>query len=201
MNKVLKGTVKVLVDGVCLLLVLPLYIFYCILSVFAGKDGSFWSVSQLLSLLPGCSGAYLRKNFFRLAMVKCHRDCVIQFGTLFSQVDTEIGRGVYIGPYCNIGKSKIGENCTIGSNVHIMSGKEQHSFDEINTPVREQGGKFVKVSVGEDTWIGNGALIMATVGEKCIIGAGAVVTKDVSDYSIVAGNPARVIGRRGEGKG
>ena len=138
----------------------------------------------------------MRKNFYRLSMSRCNKDCAILFGTIFSQVDTEIGKGVYIGPHSNIGKCKIESYCTIGSNVHIMSGKHQHNFDDLDTPVQEQGGIFEKVIIGEDTWIGNCALIMANVGKKCVVGAGSVVTKDVEGFCIVAGNPARVIKKR-----
>lgn len=151
----------------------------------------------MLSLLPGKCGSYLRRGFYRWAMARCHCECTILFGTLFAQADTEIGCGVYVGPYCNIGLSRIERDCTLGSNVHIMSGKQQHRFDEISTPVREQGGTLEKIVIGEDTWIGNGALVMANVGRKCVIGAGSVVTRDVPDYSVVAGNPARIIRKRG----
>jgi len=166
------------------------------MGVMGGKDASFWSFSQVLSLFPGRSGSYIRKNFFRLSMARCDHDCAIQFGTIFSQVDTEIGKGVYIGPNCNIGKCQIEDYCIIGSNVHIMSGRGQHNLADVETPVRDQGGEYVKVKIGVDTWIGNCALIMANVGRKCVIGAGSVVTRDVADYSIVAGNPAKVIGVR-----
>lgn len=49
--------------------------------------------------------------------------------------------------------------------------------------------------IGNDVWIGHGALILpgVTIGNGAIIGAGAVVARDVPDYAIVAGNPARVI--------
>ncbi len=77
-----------------------------------------------------------------------------------------------------------------------MSGKTQHYFDDIETPIKDQGGEFEKITIGEDCWIGNGALIMANIGKKCVIGAGSVVTHDVPDYSIVAGNPAKVIKKR-----
>jgi len=166
------------------------------LGALGNKDSSLWGFSQFLSLLPGALGNYLRKNFYRLSMTRCNKDCAILFGTIFSQVDTEIGKGVYIGPHCNIGKCRIEDYCTIGSNVHIMSGKRQHNFEDLETPIQEQGGVFEKIVIGENTWIGNCALVMANVGKKCIVGAGSVVTKNVNDYSIVAGNPAKVIGKR-----
>ena len=181
---------------VCILAVFPLFIILRISSLLGSKDGSFWSISQFLSLFPGLLGSYFRKNFYRLAMTGCDKDCAILFGTIFSHVDTEIGRGVYIGPNCNIGRCKIENYCTLGSNVHIMSGKRQHNFDDLETPVQDQGGIFQKIVIGKDTWIGNGALVMSNVGKKCIIGAGSVVTKNVDDFSIVAGNPAKVIGTR-----
>ena len=51
------------------------------------------------------------------------------------------------------------------------------------------------VNIGDDVWIGAGAIILngVNIGEGAVIGAGSVVTKDVGAYEIVAGNPARVI--------
>lgn len=196
MRNAYKKKIKELVNSLCMATVFPLFVFYCILGGIGNKERLFWSFSQLFSLIPGVSGNYLRKSFYRLTMSRCSKDCAILFGTIFSQTDTEIGRGVYIGPNCNIGRCRIEDHCTLGSNVHIMSGKRQHKFDDLDTPIQEQGGVFKKVIIGEDAWIGNCAVVMANVGKKCIVGAGSVVTKDVVDYSIVAGNPARMIKKR-----
>ena len=196
MNSKFKNIIKDLMNKFCLLINLPLLFVYYVVGRFGNKDTSFWTISQFLSLFPGLSGNYLRKGFYRLTMTTCDSECAILFGTIFSQQDTEIGRGVYIGPNCNIGRCRIENYCTIGSNVHIMSGNKQHNFDDIDTPVQEQGGSFEKIAIGEDSWIGNSSLIMANVGKKCIIGAGSVVTKDVEDFSIVVGNPARLIRKR-----
>ncbi len=175
---------------------LPLLLFFYLACLLDRKDQVFWSISQLLSLIPGVVGNFLRKSFYQWTMTRCDRECAILFGTIFSQSDTEIGRNVYIGPNCNIGSCKIENHCTIGSNVHILSGKNQHDFSDLERPIQEQVGVFEKVVIGEDVWIGNCAVIMASVGKKCIVGAGAVVTKPVEDFSIVAGNPARVLKKR-----
>lgn len=53
-------------------------------------------------------------------------------------------------------------------------------------------------TIGHDTWIGHGAVIMAgvSVGDGAIVGSGSIVTKDVPAYTVVVGNPARVLRRR-----
>ena len=187
---------KELVNILMVILVLPLLLLYFLGSIFLDKDSLVAGFSQLLSLIPGKAGNYYRTSFYRFVLTQCHKETVISFATLFSQVDTEIEVGVYIGPQCNIGKSKIERNCLLGSGVHIMSGKKQHKFRDPKTPIKDQGGIYEKVTIGEDTWIGNGALIMADIGKKCVIGAGSVVTEEVEDYSVVGGNPATLIKKR-----
>ncbi|NTS75952.1 acyltransferase [Catenovulum sp. SM1970] len=158
----------------------------------------FPGMSQFISIIPGKFGSFYRVAFYRFTLENCDRDSFIGFSTIFSQKNTEIDLGAYIGPQCNIGMSKIGKNTLIGSGVHILSGKGQHNFDDLSKPIKEQGGSFEKVTVGEDCWVGNGALIMANVGDGAIVAAGSVVVSDVPEFAIVAGNPAKVIRYRNE---
>jgi acetyltransferase-like isoleucine patch superfamily enzyme len=162
----------------------------------AGRDDLFPGYSQLISLIPGKTGSYLRNSFYRLTMNQCDDGVVFSFGTIFSQRNTDIGHGTYIGPQCNMGSCTVGRDCLIGSGVHILSGKQQHAIDDLDTPIREQGGKLTKINIGNDCWIGNGAIVMADVGDQCVIAAGAVVVSAVKARTIVGGNPATVIKER-----
>lgn len=140
----MKNFLKLIANIVFLIGVTPFWGMHKLFSVSVGTDSSFWGFSQFFSLFPGKIGCYLRKNFYRLTMTYCDRDCSILFGTIFSQADTEIGTGVYIGPNCNIGKSKVEKYCTLGSSVHIMSGRNQHRFDRLDMPIKDQGGSLKK---------------------------------------------------------
>lgn len=192
----MRNIAKYMIYAAFCLLATPLALSFFLLVRVCNRDHLVAGYSQFLSLWPGQLGNYLRKATLRFLITHCDRDCLIAFGTLLSHQDTEIHAGVYIGPQCNIGKCRIERNCLLGSGVHVMSGKKQHHFSDLDTPLRDQGGAFEAVTIGEDTWIGNGSLIMANIGKKCIIGAGSVVTSDIEDYAIAAGNPAKVIRTR-----
>jgi virginiamycin A acetyltransferase len=191
----MKAALKKIIHILSMLLVLPLIITHILVQLLR-KEGIFIFATQLLSIVPGKLGSYLRIAFNRVTMTYCDMETVIGFATLFSQIDTEIHKGVYIGPQCNIGMCSIGENTLIASGVHIISGSNQHSFSDLSKPIQQQGGTYTKVSIGKDCWIGNGALVFANIGDHSIIGAGSVVTKDIPAYSIAVGNPARILRSR-----
>ena len=158
----------------------------------------FRTVSQVVSLFPGIVGSYLRLATFRFTMKTCKVTGIIHFGTLFSNPDTEIADNVYIGPQCNIGQCSIGADTMLASGVHILSGKNQHSFDTLDKPIQQQGGHYEKISIGKDCWVGNGAIVMADIGDHAIVAAGSVVISQVPAKAIVAGNPAKIIKYRNE---
>jgi PAS domain S-box-containing protein len=94
----------------------------------------------------------------------------------------------------------------IGSHVMIASNCHFFSYDHGTEPgliMQEQQLKTKgSIVIEDDVWLGTGAIILSgvRVGKGAVIGAGSVVTKPVPPGSIAAGNPARVVGRRGEHK-
>lgn len=197
----MKRLVKRCIKMIFLLLALPCLAWINVLGLVRGRDAAFQAMSQLLSLLPGLFGVFVRASFYRLACPNTSDEISIGFLTLFSHRDTTIEAGVYIGPQCNIGKCHIGAQTLLGSGVHVLSGNKQHHFEDLETPIQQQGGHYEKVVIGQDCWIGNNAIIMANVGSQTIVAAGSVQTKACDAASIYAGNPARFLKSRVQSQG
>lgn len=161
-----------------------------------GAPRVFPGWSQLLSLLPGITGTYLRRSFYKRVLPYVGDDVWIGFATVFSSPSITIGENVYIGVGCMLGDVEIGDDVLIGSHVSVINGNRQHGIDRLDRPIREQLGEFPRIRIGRDSWLGDRAIVMKNIGDHCVVGSGAVVTKDVEDYLIVAGNPARQIGSR-----
>ncbi|MGO9019926.1 MAG: acyltransferase [Syntrophobacteraceae bacterium] len=189
----MKTAVKHILLSFMRALSLPVYLLYRLESIFVGDRKAFGMVSQWVSIIPGLTGEFFRRAYLQWATGLSLDDCCISFGTTFSDQRVRISDGVYLGRGCDIGYADIGTNCVIGSGVHIISGLRQHRFENLDAPIKDQPGEFSPVSIGEDCWIGNGAIIAADVGKKCVIGVGSVVVKPIPDFAIAAGNPARVI--------
>lgn len=82
----------------------------------------------------------------------------------------------------------------IGSGVHFYV--SNHRFDDTTQPIYFQGHYESKsILVKKGAWIGANAIILpgVTIGENSVIGAGSIVTKNVEAYTVVAGNPAKLI--------
>lgn len=114
------------------------------------------------------------------------------------------GAEVEIGDYSGIGADcvlpnniKMGNYIMMAPEVHILGAN--HKFDRTDIPMGQQGNAEKKITVIEDDcWIGTRAIITSgrRVSEGSIIAAGAVLTKDFPKYSIVGGNPAKLIKSR-----
>lgn len=144
-------------------------------------------------------------------------DCIISGSFIFESTEggVRIGNHTYIGGGTFISRSQI----EIGNNVTIAWGctiydHDSHSLDymERRRDVDDElediraGKNFIlhknwdvvnskPIKICDDAWIGMNCIILkgVTIGEGAIIGAGSVVTKDVPAWTVVAGNPARII--------
>ncbi len=110
----------------------------------------------------------------------------------------DIGEGANFGPFCLVsgyGGVEIGKYTQIASHVVILS--YTHDMDK-SMPIKFQETPLKKVTIQEDVWVGAQVVVLpgVTIGTGSIIGAGAVVSKDIPEYSIAAGVPAKVVGKR-----
>jgi acetyltransferase-like isoleucine patch superfamily enzyme len=198
----MKRLLKHLANALALLVVLPPLALYHLGRLALGPEKAFAGWSQAFSLIPGLTGVYLRRAFYRLVFPRCAADCCLSFGTVFSHPTAEVGRGVYAGVYCCLGDVTLEDDVLLGSHVSVANGGAQHGTDRLDIPVREQPGLWPRVTIGRDTWVGDRAVILADVGRHCVIGAGSVVTRPIPDLAIAAGVPARVVRfRNGAGNG
>ena len=158
-----------------------------------GSEKGFQGWSQFFALLPGLSGVYLRRAFYRWILPRCGTDVWIGFGTVLSHPTARIGDRVYVGTFCVLGDVTLEEDVLLGSNVSVINGSRQHGIERVDIPIREQPGEFAPVTIGADTWIGDRTVVMADVGKHSVVGAGSVVTKPLSGCSVACGSPARVM--------
>lgn len=108
-------------------------------------------------------------------------------------------------------KLYVGRFCSFASNVVIFLGGNHKTqwvstypfsaLGEVWSEAAEiEGHPATKgdVVIGNDVWIGHGVTILSgvSIGDGAVLGAGAMISKDVAPYSIVAGNPARMIKKR-----
>lgn len=109
----------------------------------------------------------------------------------------KIGERTHLGRNCvvsGLGGIEIGRGCAISSSVTMYS-NTNHYRSAPCIPILENETIYGKVTIGDDVWIGAGAVILpgVSVGDHAVIGAGAVVTRDVEPWLVVVGVPARVL--------
>ncbi len=138
---------------------------------------------------------HVRRFFYRIEGMKIGRGSTIHMGAVFYNAgNISIGKDSIIGENTVLdGREKItiGDHVDIASEVMIYNAEHDindPSFKAVTQPVE----------IGDYVFVGPRAIILPgiKIGSGAIVGAGAVVTKDVSDFGIVGGIPAKVIGQR-----
>jgi virginiamycin A acetyltransferase len=127
----------------------------------------------------------------------CNWDCRI----VADNVPLDIGDYVVFGHHVDVaagphGYIKIGDRTSIAQFVVLRNCS--HEYKDSNRPIQEQGHTSGTIDIGEDCIISTSCVILPNtqLGKGCVIGAGSILSGNYPDYSILMGNPARVIGTR-----
>lgn len=114
---------------------------------------------------------------------------------------------VVIGNRCNINSGTViysGHGVRLGNNVLIAANctlaASNHEYEDGERPIREQGLRPSKggIIVEDDVWIASNCLILdgARIGKGAVIGAGSLVRGEVKPYTVMGGNPLKILGYR-----
>ena len=127
-----------------------------------------------------------------------------RISTINRKVGFGSGRNIEIGDFSGIGANTsipsdtiIGNNVIVSRNIFILN--RNHQFDRTDIPLNTQGFKpALQTVIEDDCWIGMNSLLTPGrhIRKGTIVAMGSVLTKDFPEYSIVGGNPAKLIRSR-----
>ena len=159
----------------------------------------FYFENLVWTLLEICP-PFVRTLAFRAALKRFGSGSLVDYGCYIRYPwKVSIGRASTINRGCKIYPSLaikeaeivIGDHVAVGPGVALCSAGHDHSTLDL-------ADVGATIRVGNSSWIGAGALIIpgVEIGEGAVVGAGSIVTRNVAPWTIVAGNPAKPIGKR-----
>ena len=168
-------------------------------------------IEFIVIYFPGRIGNYFRKIYWKSRLNFSGNNLYVGSQTRFFSPDlVEIGNNVQISSSMIIDASdskgiKILDNVAIAHGSYMRSAN--HNFDNIDQTIQSQGhsaksikfeNKFYSIVIESDVWIGANTILLSGshVGKGSVISAGAVISSKIPPYSIVFGNPGRVVGNR-----
>lgn len=159
------------------------------------------TIAQLLFSLPRfmCLN-WLKASYLKILGAKIGRGVVF-----YPRVWIMPGRNLVVGNQVDFaldvlvttgGGVTIGDRTLIGYRTQILS--SNHRIPSGHAQIITAGHEGKPVIIGADVWIGANCLILpgVTIGEGAVVAGGSVVTKDVAPFTVVAGNPARILKER-----
>jgi len=123
-----------------------------------------------------------------------HKPRFVGTGTLILG-NVHFGENVWVGHYCLLEALNEGAKLTIGENSVISSFVRIYTHDTSYRTALGKPKSVASTSVGNNTQIGDGSIVLAgvKVGSHVIIGANSVVDKDIPDYNVAAGVPVKIV--------
>jgi acetyltransferase-like isoleucine patch superfamily enzyme len=165
------------------------------------SQGRFRLLFAMFRFCPGEYGKIIRGKLLGRQLGAVGENLQVLEGVFVrNPQNIRCGDNVGIGDFVFLqagGGLDIGHNVMFGPGAKVWT--QNHRFDDPASPVAAQGYDYQKVTIGDDAWIGANAFIMpgAHLPRGCVVSAGAVVAgRTYKEFSILAGNPARVIGFR-----
>ncbi|HCW53830.1 MAG TPA: acyltransferase [Clostridium sp.] len=129
----------------------------------------------------------------RIGLLKGFNVVVEQRGKLI------IGNDVFFNNYCSVNclsSITIGNGCIFGEGVKLYD--HNHEYKDKDVPIKQQGFKKGKISIGENCWIGSNVIILnnVNIGDNVVIGANCLIYKSIPSNSIVKNNSGRLISNK-----
>ena len=173
-------------------------------SLWVSSTYPFASVGRRLSIDRNCELHRAAARFIELGNAVCIHNSVWINVPLPPSRNGE--PAIIIGDRCNIARRSIisAKNC-IHFEPDVMFGPgaivvdHSHAYEDVTRPISQQGiTEGGRVRIGQGSWIGHNAAIVCasgdlTLGRNCVVAANSLVTKSVPPFSVVSGNPARVV--------
>lgn len=153
-----------------------------------------------LDLMAAYNATTARQEPLRRALLERLLGSVGEQTVLRPPVYVDYGSQITIGARCfanfglvalDVAPITIGDDVQIGPNVQLLT--PTHPIEP--TPRRDKWEAAQPITIGDNVWLGGGAIVLpgVTIGENTVVGAGAVVTKDLPANVVAVGNPARVV--------
>ncbi len=142
----------------------------------------------------------IRNYCYKFLVKKMGKNCnICDSVTIRNSKNLTLGNRVSIHPYtmiAAIGEITIGDNVGIASHCSIIAVGHEHS--DIDKPIKEQEINSDPIVIGNDVMIGTHASVLgkSVIGDGSFISAGSVVAGNIPPYSIVVGNPGRIVANR-----
>lgn len=163
-------------------------------------------ISMMLNFIAWFKKPFMVYGFYNAVQKKFYKNTRISSSSvLVDKNKIDINNNVWLGHYClldGIGGITIEEGVNIASHSCVYTHSSQDAIrilgeKFIEIPATERPGYIIdSVKIGAYTFVGTSSVILAgtAIGKGCIIGAGSIVKGNFPDYSIIVGNPAKIVG-------